>query len=209
VSLAHNGVLFLDEMPEFGPAALQCLRQPLEDGAVTLVRAEGRVRFPSRFLLVGAANPCPCGFLGDADRACRCPPSVVERYTARVGGPLMDRIDLVVEVRRPSPDVLLRAHDARTSEELLARVMCARERSAARDGATPSALSGSHLLEACAMEADERRFVEKVARVKHLSARGVTRLLRVARTVADLAESSRVRVEDLSVASGFRQEPGA
>ena len=108
-SLAHNGVLFLDEMPEFGPAALQALRQPLEDGAITLVRAEGRLRFPARFALVGAANPCPCGFFGDASAPLHLPAGAVARYQARIGGPLMDRIDIVLDVGRIDPSLLLDA----------------------------------------------------------------------------------------------------
>ena len=119
-SLAHNGVLFLDEMPEFGPAALQALRQPLEDGSITLVRADGRMVFPARFALVGSANPCPCGFFGDSRRRCSCPDGLVDRYRGRIGGPLMDRIDLVVDVARIDPSL-----SARRLPRERARLPCA------------------------------------------------------------------------------------
>jgi magnesium chelatase family protein len=204
VSLAHNGVLFLDEMPEFGPAALQCLRQPMEDGHVTLVRAEGRIRLPARFALIGAANPCPCGFLGDAVRQCSCPSSAVERYRARIGGPLMDRIDIAVEVARPDPARLLTETKEVTSSELRERVSKSREFSSAMRGERASALSGIDLLHACILSATSRRFLEDVARRTHLSGRGVTRLLRVSRTVADMRQSECVTQEDIAVAAGLR-----
>lgn len=203
-SLAHNGVLFLDEMAEFGPAALQCLRQPLEDGVVTLVRAEGRLSFPARFMLVGAANPCPCGYLGDAVKPCRCAPAVIERYASRIGGPLMDRIDLVVEVGRPDPSRLLEGPSGQTSEALLGSVMKARDLAASRGGPPAVELAGSALLSACGLKPQGVAFIELAARSQHLSGRGVTRLLRVARTLADLDERDRVSVDDLSEALAYR-----
>lgn len=203
-SLAHNGVLFLDEMPEFGPAALQALRQPMEDGRITLVRAEGRLRFPARFALVGAANPCPCGFRGDRDRACTCAPAAVERYQGRIGGPLMDRIDLVIDVARIDPSVLLGAPTGAASTQLRELVLEVRQRSAARAQGPTSTLYGAELLRACSLSARAQRFLEDSARSRHLSGRGVTRLLRVARTIADSEAVDRVGHDHLSEALGFR-----
>lgn len=208
-SLAHNGVLFLDEMPEFGPAALQALRQPMEDGAITLVRAEGRLSFPARFALVGAANPCPCGFLGDAARPCTCPPSVVDRYRGRIGGPLMDRIDLVCEVSRPDAGSMLASRTGESSEALAGLVADARDRACHRDGVPPSRLSGAVLLSSCGLNQQAVMMFEQLAQRHHLSGRAVTRLLRVARTVADLESHDRVTIDDLAEASAFRVAGGA
>jgi magnesium chelatase family protein len=203
-SLAHNGVLFLDEMPEFGPAALQALRQPLEDGEITLVRAEGRLRFPARFSLVGAANPCPCGFFGDGAKPCRCSQTLVSRYQGRIGGPLMDRIDIVVDVSRIDPALLLNSEGGSDSEAMRALVARVRARAEARASGATAQLSGATLLSVCALDRASRRALETVARTQHLSGRGVTRLLRVARTVADLEESDTVRAEHIAEVVGFR-----
>lgn len=207
-SLAHNGVLFLDEMAEFGPAALQCLRQPLEDGRITLVRAEGRLTFPASFVLAGAANPCPCGYLGDHARPCTCTSSVIDRYARRIGGPLMDRIDIVVDVARPDAARLLDGSSACSSSELRERVLRGQAFRAAHATAPTGALSGVDLLSACALGTNEIRFLETAARSQHLSGRGITRLLRVARTLADLDERARVSVDDLSEALGYRARGG-
>jgi magnesium chelatase family protein len=203
-SLAHNGVLFLDEMPEFGPAALQALRQPLEDGGITLVRAEGRLRFPARFSLVGASNPCPCGFFGDPKRSCTCPAPRVSRYQGRIGGPLMDRIDLVIDVSRIEPGLMLEPSAGEGSASMRAHVLDARDH-ALRRGLGPTAqLSGAALLHACALNAASRRALETVAHTQHLSGRGVTRLLRVARTVADLDGCEAVHSDHICEVVGFR-----
>jgi len=203
-SLAHNGVLFLDEMPEFGPASLQALRQPLEDGQVTLVRVEGRMRFPTRFSLIGAANPCPCGFRGDRSRACTCTPGVAARYLTRIGGPLIDRIDLVFDVDRVDPGLLLKESDGLSSSSMRRLVLESRDRASARGLGPTSSLQGAMLLKACQLDGLAARQLEAAARLKHLSGRGVTRLLRVARTVADLDYSTRVTVDHISEALGFR-----
>lgn len=205
-SLAHNGVLFLDEMPEFGPAALQALRQPLEDGFITLVRAEGRLRFPARFALIGAANPCPCGFASDDVRHCTCAPATIARYQGRIGGPLMDRIDLVVDVSRVDPALLLEWQPGPSSHELRDRVLDARGRAASRGQSRVTSLAGADLLRACDLDAPARRALERAARVHHLSGRGVTRLLRVARTTADLSCSARVTEDHVAEALGFRSK---
>jgi magnesium chelatase family protein len=206
-SLAHHGVLFLDEMPQFGPSALQALRQPLEDGTITIVRADGRLRFPARFALVAASNPCPCGFAGDAERNCKCPQSIVERYRTRIGGPLLDRIDLSMRVDRIDPKRLL---DEVSSEEPSAgirdRVIAARQCAGVRGNGPSSALSGIALLDACKLTGAARREIELHARLHHLSGRSVTRLLRVSRTIADLAGESRVDHDHVGEAASLRME---
>jgi magnesium chelatase family protein len=201
-SLAHNGVLFLDELPEFSPAALQALRQPLEDGHLTLVRAEGRVRYPARFSLVAAMNPCPCGYLGDPERSCTCPAPLVERYVGRVGGPLMDRIDMVLRVGRTDTSRLLTGSVEETSACVRRRVVATRSRAGSRG--LPRDLSGASLLRASSLDTDARRSIEAAARLHHLSGRGVTRLLRVALTIADLAGAERVTRDHVLEASGYR-----
>jgi magnesium chelatase family protein len=203
-SLAHNGVLFLDEMPEFGPAALQALRQPLEDGTITLVRAEGRLRFPARFSLIGASNPCPCGFFGDANRRCSCPPTVVTRYQSRIGGPLMDRIDMVLDIDRIDPSHLLDRSTGETSASMRIQVDSVRRHAETRGLGPTTQLSGALLLRACALGTPARRALETIARTQHLSGRGVTRLLRVARTVADLEAADSVSADHIAEAVGFR-----
>lgn len=202
-SLAHNGVLFLDEMPEFGPAALQALRQPLEDGSLTLVRAEGRIRYPARFTLVAAMNPCPCGFFGDDTRRCGCSETTISRYRNRVGGPLFDRIDLCVRVDRPSPAALLGAPAGDTTAAVLDRVLAARERARKR-GDEPSRLSGTALLASCGLDTVAQNQLETSARTYDLSGRGVTRALRVARTIADLEGCDRVRSQHVRDAVAYR-----
>jgi len=202
VSLAHNGVLFLDELPEFSPAALQALRQPMEDGRLTLVRAEGRVTYPARFALVAAMNPCPCGYLGDSQRPCTCPPAVVERYRGRIGGPLMDRIDMVVRVDRTDTARLLADRPEEPSATVRGRITraigYASERGRTRDA------TGARLLRECGLDEQARRAIERAARTHHLSGRGVTRLLRVALSIASLAGEPRVTEEHVLEASGYR-----
>ncbi len=203
MSLAHNGVLFLDELPEFSPSALQTLRQPMEDGALTLVRAEGRVRYPARFTLVAAMNPCPCGFLGDPERACKCAEGNVRRYAARIGGPLMDRMDLVVRVDRIDPDLLLGAAPGEATSIVRERVLKTREFARLRGGLS-AALAGAPLLSACRLTPTTARLFSETARSHHLSGRAVTRILRVARTLADMDKSSEVLGGHLAEAVGYR-----
>ncbi len=203
MSLAHNGVLFLDELAEFSPSALQTLRQPMEDGALTLVRAEGRVRYPARFTLVAAMNPCPCGFLGDPDKACECADGIIRRYTTRVGGPLMDRMDLVVRVDRVDPDLLLAADPGEPSSVVRSRVLKTREFAESRGGLS-SGLSGAALLGACRLSGATSRVFTETARRCHFSGRAVTRVLRVARTLADMDAVARVSAAHLAEAVGYR-----
>jgi magnesium chelatase family protein len=203
VSLAHNGVLFLDELPEFGPATLQALRQPLEDGTVTVVRAEGRVTYPAAFALIGAMNPCPCGYLGDAEKRCTCTLPVIERYTGRIGGPLLDRIDMLIRVDRIDPARILDSSDQEEgSEAVAARVAGAI--SFAGDRPATRTLSGVSLLNACRPSKDARTTLETLARTMGLSGRAVTRTLRVARTIADLGADDRVSRDHILEAASYR-----
>ena len=204
VSLAHNGVLFLDEMPEFGPAALQALRQPLEDGRVTLVRVDGRLRFPARFSLVAASNPCPCGFLGDDEKRCDCTPAAIQRYRTRIGGPVLDRIDIQLIVKRQDPALIVAGEPGEGSTELAQGVDAARRFARQRGGGCGARLSGPRLLAAARMDADTCNVLETIARRTRLSGRGITRLIRVARTIADLEASEVVHSGHLDEAASFR-----
>jgi magnesium chelatase family protein len=206
VSLAHNGVLFLDELPEFAPSALQSLRQPMEDGWVTLVRAEGRIRFPARFTLISAANPCPCGYLGDPVKVCRCTEAAVLRYQGRIGGPLMDRIDMAVSVERIDPSGLVHGSDGESSARVRERVCAAREYALQAGRPLAAVLTGSELLESCHLDRSTRQKLTDVARQNHLSGRAVTRLMRVARTIADLETHPSVSSDHVMEALGFRRE---
>lgn len=196
ISLAHTGILFLDELPEFGPAALQALRQPVEEGVVTLVRAHGAVRYPARITLVAAMNPCPCGFDGDPARACSCAPGLVSRYRGRVGGPLYDRMDITTRVDRVDPALLLSGERdfGASTEHLRDQVLQAREFARQRG---PVGLRK-------ALDTTALNLLETSARTLHLSGRAVTRLLKVARTVADLAASGRVTHDHIAEALTFR-----
>lgn len=206
VSLAHNGVLFLDEFPEFAPSVLQSLRQPMEDGSVVLVRAEGRVRFPARFALIAAANPCPCGYLGDPVRVCTCTDSMITRYHNRIGGPLMDRIDMAVGVERTDPALIVERAVGEPSLAVRKRVLAARERASREQRPLAAVLSGSALLAACSMNVATRQVLSDVSRVHALSGRSVTRLMRVARTIADLEGKASVTAEHIMEALAFRRE---
>jgi magnesium chelatase family protein len=207
-SLAHHGVLFLDEVSEFRRDALEGLRQPLEEGRVVITRASGAVDFPARFTLVAAANPCPCGYAGDARRACRCPPGRAEAYRQRLSGPLLDRIDLHLSLPRLSRAELLDSDGGESSAEVRARVEAARARQRARLAGTPWTCNGqmpgrmarrTGLLGAEA----ETTLAEAVDRAA-LSGRGFDRLIRVARTVADLAGSALIEAEHVAEALAFR-----
>jgi magnesium chelatase family protein len=212
-SLAHNGVLFLDEMSEFSPHALQALRQPLEDGEVVLVRAGYRVRLPASFMLVGASNPCPCGYLGDPDHPCTCSQAQIDRYATRIGGPLMDRIDLRVDVPRSDPSEVLRSGQGTSSEQLRAGVVAARAFRSERERhqRTKGTSTSSHvsaLVERCGMASRERALLETVSRRRHLSGRAIVRVLRVARTIADLDQSMQVTQGHLLEALAYRIREG-
>jgi len=208
ISLAHHGVLFLDEMPEFTRHVLEVLRQPLEDGVVRIARAARTTAFPARFVLIGAMNPCPCGFLGDPRRACRCTPSQIDRYAARLSGPLRDRIDLTVGVSAlPSTD-LLSDGESEPSEVIRRRVEAARERQRARTEAAGAAvnahLAPRALRAVCALDANCRRLLNDASERMGLTARALDRVLRVSRTIADLDGSESVGFDHLAEALQYR-----
>ena len=209
VSLAHNGVLFLDELPEFPRAVLETLRQPIETGEVVVARANAHVRYPCRFLLVAAANPCRCGYLGDASRACARAPACGEDYLGKISGPLMDRFDLRIEVPPVAYADLDLPAAGETSATVAARVAAARDRQAARFSDAPdvrvNAEAEGALLETVATpDAEGRALLTKVAERFGLSARGYHRVLRVARTIADLDGSRDVRAPHVAEAVSYR-----
>jgi len=209
VTLAHHGVLFLDELPEFPRASLEALRQPLEDGTVAIVRAQRSAVFPARFMLVAASNPCPCGFAGAAGDRCRCSESELARYGRRLSGPLLDRLDLLVPVARPSAAELAAAPTT-TSAAALTRVLAARERQRRRLRDARATCNGQ--LDArgvqrhVALTEAARRALERGYARTGLSARGHHRVLRVAQTLADLDGREHVAVEDVMRALSYRQD---
>lgn len=205
VSLAHHGVLFLDELPEFGRGTLEVLRQPLEDGSVTISRVAATLSYPARVTLVGSMNPCPCGYAGDARRACRCSPGQIERYQGRLSGPLIDRMDLFVDVPRLTREELRHDGPAEPSRDVRERVSAARERQITRQGTPNSALSGRLLRAACALRGDAEALFSRAIDGMGLSGRGHDRVLRVARTVADLSGEEEIAVEHLAEALNYRR----
>ena len=208
ISLAHHGVLFLDEIPEFSRHALEVLRQPLEDGLVRIARAQRTSVFPARFVLIGAMNPCPCGYFGDLRRPCRCTPGQIDRYASRLSGPLRDRIDLAVAVSALPSAELLDAAEGESTATIRARVEQARARQLARatEGtATVNAqLSSRDLRAACAIDAAGGRLLRDATERLGLSARSFDRILRVSRTIADLEAASRVERDHIAEALQFR-----
>ena len=204
ISLAHNGVLFLDELPEFRREVLEVLREPLESGKVAISRASSHAEFPARFQLVAAMNPCPCGHFGDSDGRCRCPPERIAAYRGRLSGPLLDRIDLHVEVGRVAVADIASVTAAEHTAAVAQRVAVARNRQLARQGRINARLEGGLLTGACDAEPAARDLVARAMRQIGLSARGYHRVLRVARTIADLAGCGRVRREHVAEAITMR-----
>jgi magnesium chelatase family protein len=190
VSLAHRGVLFLDELPEFNRGVLESLREPLENGVVAISRAALQVEYPARFQLVAAMNPCPCGYLGETSGRCRCAPPEIARYRARISGPLLDRIDLRIEVPTVPSEELLgdNAPDSAgiTTAHAAERVRATRDLQRARSGKLNADLTGSEIQSACRLDRHCRLLLAQARAKLHLSARGIHRVLRVARTIADL-----------------------
>jgi magnesium chelatase family protein len=206
ISLAHQGVLFLDELPEWDRRALEVLREPLESGVVTISRAARQSEFPARFQLIAAMNPCPCGWAGDASGRCRCSPDMVKRYRSRISGPLLDRIDLHVPVPRLRPSELRPDSPAgESSLDVRARVVAARARQHARASKANSLLTQSETTAACQLTASDRSLLEHAVDALQLSARSIHRILRVARTIADLADQPHILTTRLTEALSYRQ----
>ncbi len=213
ISLAHHGVLFMDELPEYPRAVLESLRQPLETGQISIARVEAHVTYPARFQLIAAMNPCRCGYLDDAGRACNKAPRCAGDYQSRLSGPLLDRIDLHVDV--PAVDTLsmLTPADAEPSAVVAARVACARAAQRERlarlnlPARTNAEVSGEALQTMVPLNAEGRALLEQATRTLQLSMRGLTRVLRVARTIADLEQAAEVSRTHLAEALSYRQQP--
>jgi magnesium chelatase family protein len=208
ISLAYGGVLFLDELPEMPRAALEALREPLETGRITISRAARQATFPARFQLVAAMNPCPCGWLGapaSQARACRCTPDIVARYQSRLSGPLIDRIDLQVEVPAVKPEELMGERDGETTAVVTARVAAARERAIARQGCANAELTAAAIETHCALDDTARNLLQRAAARLGWTGRGLHRVLKVARTIADLAGSERIRSIHIAEAMQWRR----
>ncbi|PLY06903.1 MAG: ATP-dependent protease [Desulfuromonas sp.] len=208
VSLAHRGILFLDEFPEFKKNVLEMLRQPLEDGQVSISRAALSLTYPANFMLVAAMNPCPCGFLGDVQHDCTCTPALIQRYRSRLSGPLLDRIDLHIEVPRVPHKDLTDERPAETSAEIRIRVN--RARAVQRERLAPyglhanSQMQARHIRRFCKLDPQGDTLLEQVTDRLGLSARSFTRILKLARTIADLAEAEQITTQHLSEAIQYR-----
>jgi magnesium chelatase family protein len=209
VSLAHLGVLFLDELPEFDRSVLEVLRQPMEDKQVTISRAASSLTFPANFTLVASMNPCPCGYFGSS-RECKCSPMQIQRYVGKISGPLMDRIDIHIDVPAVKFNELRgkNSEPAETSQEVRERVIRARETQIRRlsgDGVySNSAMSSKHIREFCSLDTECESMLEKAMHRQGLSARAHDRILKVARTIADLTASEKIEAGHISEAINYR-----
>ncbi len=207
VSLAHRGVLFLDELPEFPRSVIEMLRQPLEDGAVTVSRAEGTASYPARFMFVASRNPCPCGFLGDKERRCLCPPGQLLRYQKKISGPLFDRIDLHVEMPRTT-FAMLDAAEEESSESVRERVVQARLRQLERFEGTSfvcnAEMRGRELKQFCPLDDSTMTLLQSAVMRLKLSARSYERVIKVARTIADLSRAEKISVSHVAEALQYR-----
>jgi magnesium chelatase family protein len=209
VSLAHNGVLFLDELPEFHRDVLEALREPLEESRVVISRASGTMTFPANFMLVAAMNPCPCGFYGDPKRECRCSPNMIQRYRNRISGPLLDRIDIHVEVPAVKYKEMAGEATGERSETVRARVEDARDiqrqRFASRDGVLCNAgMAPKDIKEHCQLDKESQELLKMAMTELNLSARAYDRILKVSRTIADLDHSDNIQSQHISEAIQYR-----
>jgi len=207
ISLAHNGALFLDELPEFDRKVLEVLREPLETGHITISRANRQADFPARFQLIAAMNPCPCGYLGDASGRCHCTSEQIARYRAKISGPLLDRIDMHLEVPRISHEVLRKGSPdgEESSATIRARVIAARNIAVMRSGKANAALSAKEVKRHCTLSEASHRILEQAMDKFGLSHRAYHRILKLARTIADLADSPQIEIMHLSEAIGYRK----
>ncbi len=209
ISLAHRGILFLDEMPEFNRRVLEVLRQPMEDKQVTISRAQGSLTFPANFTLIAAMNPCPCGYYGDPERACTCSLGAIQRYRQRISGPLLDRIDLHIEVPRLPYEKLRGLDRGESSAAIRARIEVARVRQAERlrphGMVTNSEMGPGEIHEFCRLNGEGERLMRAAMRQMQLSARGYHRVLKVARTIADLDGAGEIQPHHLAEALQYRQ----
>lgn len=216
ISLAHGGVLFLDELAEFSSQTLQMLRQPLEDGAVRIVRVDGSYSFPAHFQLIAASNPCPCGYLGDREVTCRCSDAAIERYQNKLGGPLADRIDLILNVARPDARLIVQGEEGMSTQEMRAQVergraFCAwRRQHMKKSEASVHAISGGMDVAISEFDLDGagQDMLLDIAHRNHLTGRGIVRLCRIARTIADIDETERVNSMHLLEASQLQGRRG-
>ena len=209
ISLAHRGVLFLDELPEFGTRNLETLRQPLEDHVVVISRAAGTLTFPANFMLIGAMNPCPCGYFGDPVRECTCSMRVISRYQKRISGPLLDRVDIHVGVPRVEYDKLSDDRFGEPSAAIRERVEAARQRQRERFAGSERLLSNADMgpaevREVCQLDDAGKGLLRAAMQQLHLSARAYHRILKLARTIADLAGSEKIETPHLAEAIQYR-----
>ncbi|PZO45753.1 MAG: magnesium chelatase, partial [Phormidesmis priestleyi] len=209
ISLAHRGVLFLDELTEFKRSVLEFLRQPLEDGKVTISRTRQSVEFPAQFTLISSTNPCPCGYFGDTVQPCTCSPRHREQYWAKLSGPLMDRIDLQVVVGRLKPEEVTRQSDGEASATVRQRVEAARHHAQLRFANEPALqcnadMESRHIRQWCAFDEATRHLIEGAVRKLGLSARATDRILKVARTIADLGDAPTIQAHHVAEAIQYR-----
>lgn len=212
ISLAHRGVLFLDEIVEYAPKVLEVMRQPIEDKIVTISRAKGAITYPANFLLVAARNPCPCGYYGDTQRACTCTPTMIQRYQARLSGPLMDRIDIHLDVQRVDYDKLMDDTRGEPSATIRQRVESARHIQYQRLRPYPNIytnadMTAGHIQNLCLIKPEAKQLLDLSARKMQLSARSYHRMLKLSQTIADLAQSEQIEVNHVAEAIQYRPKP--